>query len=64
MKLNIGAGSVPRHGYVNVDIRSETQPDIVSAAWDLQTVPNNSVSEIYSRHMIEHLDPNDARRPH
>jgi predicted SAM-dependent methyltransferase len=62
MKLNIGAGSVRRDGYLSVDIRSDAKPDIVSAAWDLRTIAHNSVAEIYSRHMIEHLDPNDARR--
>jgi predicted SAM-dependent methyltransferase len=62
VKLNIGAGSVRRDGYLSVDIRPEAKPDIVSAAWDLRSVANNSASEIYSRHMIEHLDPNDARR--
>jgi predicted SAM-dependent methyltransferase len=62
MRLNIGAGSVRREGYLSVDVRPEAQPDLVSAAWDLQTVASGSVSEIYSRHMIEHLDPNDARR--
>jgi predicted SAM-dependent methyltransferase len=62
VKLNIGAGSVRRDGYLSVDVRPEVRPDIVSAAWDLKNVANNSIAEIYSRHMIEHLDPNDARR--
>jgi predicted SAM-dependent methyltransferase len=62
MRLNIGAGGVRREGYLSVDIRPETAPDIVSAAWDLSTVADGSVGEIYSRHMLEHLDPSDARR--
>jgi predicted SAM-dependent methyltransferase len=62
MRLNIGAGPVRRDGYLSVDVRQEAKPDIVSAAWDLRAVASNSVMEIYSRHMIEHLDPNDARR--
>jgi predicted SAM-dependent methyltransferase len=62
VKLDIGAGSRRRDGYLSVDVRPEAKPDIVSAAWELWTVANNIVTEIYSRHMIEHLDPNDARR--
>ena len=62
MRLNIGAGRVRRAGYLSVDVRPEAQPDILSAAWDLRTLADGSVGEIYSRHMIEHLDPNDARR--
>jgi predicted SAM-dependent methyltransferase len=62
MRLNIGAGQGRREGYLSVDIRPEAEPDILSAAWDLRSVADGSVSEIYARHMIEHLDPNDARR--
>lgn len=62
LKLNIGAGSVRRPGFLSVDVRPECNPDIVSVAWDLAVVEEGSVQEIYSRHMLEHLDPHDAVR--
>lgn len=61
MKLNIGAGSVRREGFLSVDIRAAAGVDIVSNAWELSTIAPQSVSEIYTRHMVEHLDPNDAK---
>ncbi len=62
MKLNIGAGSTRREGFLSVDVRADAMPDIVSDAWGLETIDDGSVDEIYTRHMLEHLDPNDARR--
>ena len=61
MKLIIGAGSVRREGFLSVDIRQAPGVDIVSNAWELFTIAPLSVSEIYTRHMLEHLDPTDAK---
>lgn len=61
MKLNIGCGDGRREGFVGVDIRAGV--DIVCAAWEvLDHVSPGSVEEIYSRHMIEHLTREEARR--
>jgi ubiquinone/menaquinone biosynthesis C-methylase UbiE len=62
LKLNLGCGNKKKPLYINVDVREDAEPDIVSDAWDLTVFPNDSVDEIYTRHMLEHLDPNDARR--
>ena len=62
LRLNIRAGDTRRDGYTGVDIRPATGADHVAAAWDLSTFAAGSVEEVYSRHMLEHLDPNDARR--
>jgi hypothetical protein len=47
---------------VNVDVRAAEGVDLVSEAWGLTGVADGSVEEIYSRHMLEHLDPNDGAR--
>jgi len=59
MKLNIGAGhkSKTMIGYRSVDINPALKPDICATAWDLKEVASNSVDEIYARHFIEHLTP-------
>lgn len=62
MRLNIGAGSIRREGFLSVDVRGVPEVDIVSNAWELTDIPASSVAEIYTRHMLEHLDPNDGLR--
>jgi hypothetical protein len=62
VKLNIGAGGTKRPGFVSVDVRPDSGADIISTAWDLAGIADQTVEEIYSRHMLEHLDPDDARR--
>lgn len=52
--LEIGCGNNPRKGYVGCDIRSLDHIDHTCAADDLP-FKNGSISEIYSRHVIEHL---------
>ncbi len=61
IRLNVGAGSKKRPGFLSVDVRPAEGVDIVSNAWEISTVADGSVSEIYTRHMLEHLDPNDAQ---
>ena len=60
-KLLIGCGDIKLKGFINVDIRKTIATDIVSPAWDVTDVRPRSVDVIYSRHTLEHLDPNDAR---
>jgi len=56
MRLNLGCGSVKMEGYVNVDIRSDVNPDVV---WDLEDFPypweSDSITEIYTSHTVEHI---------
>jgi predicted SAM-dependent methyltransferase len=59
--LNLGCGSLPLPGWINVDIARGPQVDVV---WDLsKSLPfrDESCAVIYCEHMIEHLSRNDAK---
>ncbi|MBZ8140170.1 hypothetical protein CLD22_09715 [Rubrivivax gelatinosus] len=61
VKLNVGCGNVHRiEGYVHIDARHTPITDRVCDAWAID-LPPGSVSEIYSRHMLEHLTVDKAR---
>jgi predicted SAM-dependent methyltransferase len=62
MKLHIGCGDRKRDGYVNIDTRETAATDMVADAWNLAAFADGTVAEVYSRHMLEHLHPGDARR--
>ncbi len=47
--------------YTGLDVRPCRGADFVRPAWDIPA-SLGGVDEVYSRHMLEHLDPNDARR--
>ncbi len=62
IKLNIGCADVGKDGYLNIDTRPTKVTHVVCDAWKIHMhFARSSVDEIYTRHMIEHLDPNDAR---
>lgn len=54
VKINLGCGHKPKDDYINVDMRDIPGVDIVAAV-DLLPFEENSVSEIYSSHLIEHF---------
>jgi predicted SAM-dependent methyltransferase len=60
VKLHVGCASKRLDGYINIDSRQTDATDHVCDASAITIVSEGSVSEIYSRHMLEHLDPNDA----
>lgn len=62
IRLNIGCGESRRAGYIGVDARPDRGVDHVAMAWDLSAWPAGGVAEIYCRHTLEHLDPDDAER--
>lgn len=62
LKLHVGCASKRLEGYINIDSRQTDATDHVCDASEITIVPAGGVSEIYSRHMLEHLDPNDAMR--
>lgn len=62
MLLHIGCGDTRIEGFVNIDNRTTPATDLVAPAWGLQSVPDGIVEYIYTRHMLEHLSPVDARR--
>ena len=61
IKLDIGCGKNKKEGYVGVDIDPESKADIVASALNL-SFSDNSVDEIYSRHMVEHFTPDEAEK--
>ena len=62
MKLNLGCFDKKIHGFVNIDIRPEVNPDLVDNAFELNTIRDKSVELIYCSHMFEHLNFEDARK--
>jgi predicted SAM-dependent methyltransferase len=61
VRVEIGCGADPRPGYIHCDLRPLPGVDHVCAAWEVP-LPAGSVDEIYSRHMLEHLTLEQARR--
>lgn len=58
MRVNLGCGKQPLPGYCNVDALDLPGVDIVGdAVTVLAAMPDASVDEIFSQHMIEHLLP-------
>lgn len=62
LRLNVGCGDTRIPGFVGIDVRPSRGADYVLPAWDDSPFQPGSVAEIYSRHMLEHLNPGDARR--
>jgi len=60
VKLHVGCASKKLDGYINIDSRATDATDHVCDAGAITIASSSSVSEIYSRHMLEHLDPHDA----
>jgi len=54
MKIEIGSGKNKRKGYISCDIRNLPGVDYVCSANELP-FKNESIEEIYSRHLIEHF---------
>jgi len=55
MKLNLGAGKDKKDGYVNIDNCGATEPDFYHDLEAGLPFPDNSVSEIIAKDIIEHL---------
>jgi len=55
IRLHLGCGPKRLPGYINIDATATPAADAVMDILDLD-FPANSVAEIYSSHMIEHLD--------
>jgi len=60
VKINLGCGNDIRKGYINVDKYNNTGN--VDYQWDLAKleVPDNSIDEIYTSHVFEHIMINDV----
>ena len=56
IKLNLGCYNKKIHGFINIDVRSDTNPDLVENCLTLPSFKENSISLIYASHFFEHLD--------
>lgn len=61
LRLNVGAGHIPREGYVNVDGRNLPGIDIVADARSIP-LPGGCVAELRSEHLVEHFPEAELRR--
>jgi len=61
IRLNIGAGHISLDGFVNVDIRELPGIDVVASV-DSLPFEQNTVSEIFSSHTLEHFPELELRR--
>lgn len=55
MKLNLGCGHVKIEGFVNIDVNPDVKPDLVGDITKSLPYANDSVSEIWLIHVIEHI---------
>ena len=60
--LNLGCGKLRYPGHLGVDLGDspavDVQMDVLSF---IKSLPNESVASVYSRHMLEHFEPEDLR---
>ncbi len=61
VKLDIGCGKNKLAGYTGIDINPNSDADIVASALALP-FEDESVDEIYSAHLVEHFDVNEAQK--
>jgi len=54
MRLNLGCGNDKRKGYINIDIRSVVNPDVVMDIWDVDECYSD-VDEILMIDVLEHF---------
>ncbi len=60
IKLNLGVGARVVHGFIGVDLGGNKK-DVTCDLTELASlIPNNSVDEIYSRHVVEHFPRKEA----
>lgn len=60
-KIDIGCGGNKREGFTGVDLDEKTNPDVVASALDLP-FNDNSVDDVFSAHLVEHFDPQEAEK--
>jgi len=59
-KLHLGCYDRKIHGFINIDIREDVNPDVVDDVFKLEKFENNSVDLIYACHILEHATKKDS----
>jgi predicted SAM-dependent methyltransferase len=62
LKLHLGCYQKKLHGFVNVDIREDVNPDVVDDVFKLEKFAPNSAQLIYACHVLEHARPEEAQK--
>ena len=60
MKLHIGCGKKYIPGYKHLDVINFDHVDFVCDTRKLTMIEDNSVSEIYACHILEHVERNEV----
>ncbi len=61
IRLEVGSGGAPRAGFIHCDVVDGQDVEYICQAFELP-FKENSVDEVYARHVIEHLTLEEARR--
>jgi len=59
-KLNLGCYNKQLPGFINVDVRSEVNPDVCDDVIKLDKFQKESIDLIYSSHVLEHFSYKDT----
>lgn len=60
MKLHLGCGKRKIHGWINIDIDPNVNPDVVENTGKLESIKYESVDVIYACHVLEHFKRKDT----
>lgn len=60
IKLHLGCFKKKIHGFINVDIRGDVEPDVVDDVSKLERFKPDSVDLIYTSHVLEHFTREDS----
>lgn len=61
LRLYVGCDTDHRSGWVNIDVRADVAPDVVTTAHELGMFQDGSVDTIEACHLLEHLPLHEAR---
>ena len=61
IKLDIGCGKRKEPGFIGLDIDPESDADVIASALDLP-YKDETVNEIQSIHLVEHLTPSECQK--
>lgn len=56
MRVNVGCGNKKIHGWVNIDLREEVNPDLVCDISKISEKIEGQAEIIYACHVLEHFD--------